>query len=208
MFLTVCAYYLSFLVICIPIIKNVLFLRPPGIWPVNSLHKGPVKRKMFPFDDVITTSFTSITGSGHGRSVVMLRLQEFPWKIDEYCHMWVSIPSITELLGLDGLLSQFPVLLIFQFLWTIKHRCSIENHSHTWWLHQISKSFLHYWPFVRGIHRSPVNSPHKGQWRGTLIFSLICAWINDWVNNGDAGDLRWHCAHYDVTVMFVRHCHS
>ena len=27
-----------------------------------------------------------------------------------------------------------------------------------------------YWSFVRGIHRSPVNSPHKGQWRGALIF--------------------------------------
>ena len=35
-----------------------------------------------------------------------------------------------------------------------------------------------YWPFVRGIHRSRVNSPHKGQWRGALIFSLICACIN------------------------------
>ena len=32
-----------------------------------------------------------------------------------------------------------------------------------------------YWPFVRGIHRSPVNSPHKGHWRGALVFSLICA---------------------------------
>ena len=30
-------------------------------------------------------------------------------------------------------------------------------------------------PFVRGIHRSPVNSRHKGQWRGDLMFSLICA---------------------------------
>ena len=27
----------------------------------------------------------------------------------------------------------------------------------------------------RGIHRWPVNSPHKGQWRGALMFSLICA---------------------------------
>ena len=35
--------------------------------------------------------------------------------------------------------------------------------------------------FVRGIHRSPVNFPHKGQWRGALMFSLICAWINAWV---------------------------
>ena len=43
------------------------------------------------------------------------------------------------------------------------------------------KHFPHYWPFVRGIHRSPVNSPHKGQWRGALMFSLICVWINGWV---------------------------
>ena len=54
---------------------------------------------------------------------------------------------------------------------------------------------------VRGIQRSPVNSPHKGQWRGALIFSLICAWTNDWVSNRCAGDLRRHRAQYDVTVM-------
>ena len=52
------------------------------------------------------------------------------------------------------------------------------------------KHFPRNWPFVRGIHRSPVNSPHKGQWRGTLMFSLICVWINGWVNNREAGDLR------------------
>ena len=63
------------------------------------------------------------------------------------------------------------------------------------------KHFPRYWPFVRGIHRSPVNSPHKGQWRGALMFSLICVWINGWVNNGEAGDLRHYRAHYDVTVM-------
>ena len=58
-----------------------------------------------------------------------------------------------------------------------------------------------YWPFVRGIHRSPVNSPHKSQWRGTLMFSLICVWINGWVNNREASDLRRYRAHYHVTVM-------
>ena len=55
-----------------------------------------------------------------------------------------------------------------------------------------------YWSFVRGIHRSAVNSPHKGQWRGAFF---ICAWINVWVNNCKAGDLRRHRAHFDVTVM-------
>ena len=61
------------------------------------------------------------------------------------------------------------------------------------------------WPFVRGIHRSPVDSPHKGQWHGALMFSLICAWIDGWANNRDAGDLRRHRAHYDVTVISWRH---
>ena len=63
------------------------------------------------------------------------------------------------------------------------------------------KHFPRNWPFVRGIHRSAVNSPHKGQWRGALMFSLICVWINDWVNNREAGDLRRYRAHYDVIVM-------
>ena len=63
------------------------------------------------------------------------------------------------------------------------------------------KRISRYLPFVRGIHRSPVNSPHKCQWRGASMFSLICAWINGWVNNGEAGDLSRHLAHYDVTVM-------
>ena len=66
--------------------------------------------------------------------------------------------------------------------------------------------FPRYWPFVRGIHRSPVNSPHKGQWRGPLMFSLICDWTNGWVNNRDAGDLRRRRAHYDVTVMQPSAC--
>ena len=64
------------------------------------------------------------------------------------------------------------------------------------------KHFPRYWPFVRGIHRSPVNSPHKGQWRGALMFTLICARINAWVNNREAGDFRRYRTHSDVIVMF------
>ena len=59
------------------------------------------------------------------------------------------------------------------------------------------ETFPRYWLFVR----SPVNSPHKGQWHGALMFSLICVWLNGWVNNREAGDLRRCRAHYDVTVM-------
>ena len=66
------------------------------------------------------------------------------------------------------------------------------------------KHFPRYWPFVRGIHRSPVNSLHKGHWRVALMFSLICVCINGWVNNREAGDLRRYRAHYDVTIMWIK----
>ena len=100
----------------------------------------------------------------------------------------------------------------------------IMKHSHLWIQSQLEKflcifcirltrddviiwkHFPRYWPFVRGIHRGPVNSPHKGQWRGALTFSLISARINGWVNNGEAGDLIRHRAHYDVTVMKDWYC--
>ena len=73
-----------------------------------------------------------------------------------------------------------------------------------WWHHQM-ETFSALLAFVWGIHRSPVNSLHKGQWWRDLMFSLICAWINRWVNNGEAGDLRCHHAHYDVTVLLWDH---
>ena len=65
-----------------------------------------------------------------------------------------------------------------------------------------SKHFPRSWPFVRGIHRSPVNSPHKDQWRGALMFSLICTSVNVSVNNLEVGDLRRHRAHYAVSLMY------
>ena len=52
-----------------------------------------------------------------------------------------------------------------------------------------------------GNSPAPVNSPHKGQWRGALMITLICVWINGCINNREAGDLRRYCAHYGVTVM-------
>ena len=70
----------------------------------------------------------------------------------------------------------------------------------TWWRHQM-ENFPCYWPFVRGIHRSPVNSPQKGQWCRALMYFLICVWINGWVNNHEAGNLRRYHAHCDIIVM-------
>ena len=71
----------------------------------------------------------------------------------------------------------------------------------SWWRHQM-ETFSRYWPFVQGIHWSPVNSPHKNQWRGALIFSLICTWINGWAIDREAGDLRRYRTNFDVPVMY------
>ena len=84
----------------------------------------------------------------------------------------------------------------YRWNWQIQHTGTPWHDNVIKWKH-----FPRYWPFVRGIHRSSVNSPDKGQWRGALMFSLICAWINGWVYNREAGDIRRHRAHYDVIVM-------
>ena len=71
-----------------------------------------------------------------------------------------------------------------------------------WWRHQMETfSAL----LALCAENSPVtgavNSCHKGQSCGALMFSLVCAWINVWVNNREAGYLRRHRAHYHVTAM-------
>ena len=70
----------------------------------------------------------------------------------------------------------------------------------TWWRHQMD-TFSALLALCAGNSPVPVNSPHKGQWRRALMFSLMCAWINGWVNNREAGDLRRNRAHYYDNVM-------
>ena len=72
--------------------------------------------------------------------------------------------------------------------------------NESWRRHQM-ETFSALLAICAGNSPVPVNSPHKGQWRGALMFSLICAWINDWVNKREAGDLRRRRGHYDVNVM-------
>ena len=74
--------------------------------------------------------------------------------------------------------------------------CKKACHDDVKWKH-----FPRYWPFVQGVHRPPVNSPHKGQWPWALMFSLICTWINGSINNRETGDLRRHRAHYDIVMQ-------
>ena len=111
--------------------------------------------------------------------------------------------------GCCNIQTKFKVIFLSLLL---KHGPAAESHYIDWYgLSSMEsqryddvtkwKHFPRYWPFVRGFHRPPVNFPHKGQWRGALLFSLICAWTNGWVNNRNAGDLRRPRAYYDVTVM-------
>ena len=116
-------------------------------------------------------------------SLIMIKCVHWKFSVHvSYCDMWNQINVIIVFVCF--------IIYIFPF----------HYHVMKW------KHFPCYWPFVQGIHRSPVNSPHKGQWRGALMFSLICVWINSWVNNREAGDLRLHMAHYDVTVMSNNSC--
>ena len=102
----------------------------------------------------------------------------------------VRVPDRAELTT-DQARKQLPVMLDL--------KCpdgeSIWGHSGLtpvpWRRHQM-ETFSALLAFCAGIHRWPVNSPHRGQWRGALMFSLICAWIYGWR----------HHAHYDVTVMW------
>ena len=74
----------------------------------------------------------------------------------------------------------------------------------SWWRHQMETFSALLALCVAGdCTPSPVDSPHKGQWRGALIFSFICGWINGWANNRMASDSRRHSSHYDVIVMFT-----
>ena len=75
--------------------------------------------------------------------------------------------------------------------------------EYTWRHHQM-KTFSSLLSLCEGNHRSLVDSPHQGQWYGTLMISLICTWSNGWVNNRDARDSRQHHTHCDVTVTQVR----
>ena len=67
----------------------------------------------------------------------------------------------------------------------------------SWWRHQM-KTFSDLLALC--AENSPVTAD-KGQWHGSLIFSLICNWINGWVYNREVGDLRPHRTHYNVIVM-------
>ena len=88
----------------------------------------------------------------------------------------------------------------FSETWIRFPRFRLKDDFLAWWRHQM-ETFSELLALCAGKSLVPVNSLHKGQWCGALMFSLICARINDWLNNREAGDLRRYRGHYDVIVM-------
>ena len=79
-------------------------------------------------------------------------------------------------------------------------RRSLFHSLPLWWRHQM-ETFSALLSLCEGNSPAAGNSPHKGQWRGALVFSWIWAWTSGWANNRDSGYLRHNGTHYDITVM-------
>ena len=146
--------------------------------------------------DRTLTTFDCICGPWRKLVIILAKHDDkiiHIYDVSNICFTWFYMDSIgkmfVSLVNSTGALVATPVIFI----------CGTKTYKYDdvikWEIN------LRYWPFVRGIHRSPVNCPHTGQWRGALMFSLTCAWINGWVDNRKAGDLRRNRAHYDVIVM-------
>ena len=116
-----------------------------------------------------------------------------PAKWHPFVQVWICWNTLT------GISTHF----ILKQIWKIEN----INTDISWWRHQM-ETFSALLALCVGNSPEPVNSPHKGQWRGALMFSLICAWINGWVNNHGADNLGRQRAHYDVIVMYLGAIHQ
>ena len=118
------------------------FVRGISRWPVNSLHKWPVTRQMFPFDDVFMNSgYHDVYCEGHPQQNCILTDSKLEYMFQVVCYTH-AIPPHTE-------------RHIHTCWWVLKYYGTYRT-SHDdvikW------KHFPRYWPFVRGIHRSPATS--------------------------------------------------
>ena len=132
----------------------------------------------------------------------VLNIDSNEWSISTHQRMNISMTHV-----LTGSFNWFlSVRRLRQYLcqrWFIVSWIHINKIQPTWWRHQM-ETFSALLAFCTG--NSPVPGEFTGspgQWRGALMFSLICFWINRWVNSREAGDLRRYRAHYDVTVMNI-----
>ena len=122
--------------------------------------------------------------------------------------MWCQSCFITdfELLAISDWLTVSKLSLnIEKARYMIVHNYQRMITNEAWWRHQM-ETFSALLTVCAGNSPVPGKFPHKSQWRGALMFSLICVWINGWVNNREAGDLRRYRTHYDVIVMRFLTC--
>ena len=129
-------------------------------------------------------------------------MQKYPSasrKITSNCFMLNIQPVNTGLESGDSI-----TLICLHTNWPkafILHGKNVCVHRHTWWGHQM-ETFSVLLAICAGNSPVPVNSPHKRPVTRSFDVSLICVWINGWVNNGEAGDVRRYRPHYDVIVMY------
>ena len=152
------------------------------IWEINNL-SAPQRCVLYErFDG------TSLFVSGiHRKSVVswdkLTIMQSFHFLLLAWINGWTSIWIARELWRLCDFT-----------------RGHIGCWCSTWWCHQM-ETFSALLVLCAGTSPFTCEFPHKDQWRGDLMFSSICNQTYGWVNNRDAGDLRRHRVHYDVTVL-------
>ena len=155
---------------------SLTFVRRIHRWPVNSPHKWPVTRKIYPFNDVI---------------MAMNRMDNTP--VSTCIYLLVVYYTCVTKVSNTGQNKENRQSSSWQIL------------RYQWYLCMMTSSFGNIFrvtgPLCGEFTGHRWNLRHKGQWHGALMFSLICASTNGWVNNRGAGDWRRHRAHNDVTVM-------
>ena len=109
-----------------------------------------------------------------------------------YCNVWCSCQNITWPLSVSICIMKNDI---------VETTLSILYTKYVTMMTSSNGNIFHVTGPLCGELPGPGDFPHKGQWRGALMFTLICVWINGCVNNREAGDLRRYCAHYGVTVM-------
>ena len=124
--------------------------------PVDSHYKGPVRQSFDVFFDVSLNKLLKKQSSCQWFAHAMMLMPGHYNDVHTYIrpNFVITAPNKshgTAYINLDKIYPRFPSLSLI-----------LKNHDDVikW------KHFPPYWPFVRGIHRSPVNSPHKGQWWG------------------------------------------